>query len=79
MRAGRGRAARGLVRRAPGSTPRRPQTLRPALRPTRLASRMGGRLTHCGVPVTCGTRYLLVLFLLATTEPLLAGRLQARC
>jgi len=27
-----------------------------------------GGLTHCGVPVTKGTRYLLVLFLLATTQ-----------
>lgn len=36
-----------------------------------------GGLTHCGVPVTRGTRHVLVLFLLSATEPQLGGRLQA--
>ena len=36
-----------------------------------------GGLPHCGVPVSSGTRYVLVLFLLSTTAPMVGGRLQA--
>ena len=36
-----------------------------------------GGLRHCGVPVRSGVRYQLVLFLLSTEHPDVAGRLQA--
>jgi|TARA_B100000524_G_scaffold128239_1_gene63223 tetratricopeptide (TPR) repeat protein len=36
-----------------------------------------GRTPHCGVPVTSGSRYQLVLFLIGTQQPDLGGRLQA--
>ena len=36
-----------------------------------------GGLRHCGVPVAQGVRYQLVLFLLSTDHPDVAGRLQA--
>merc|ERR1719399_2787437 len=36
-----------------------------------------GRLPHAGVPVARGTRYQLVLFLISTEFPDIAGRLQA--
>lgn len=36
-----------------------------------------GGIPHCGVPVSSGSRYQLVLFLLSVDQPELSGRLQA--